>query len=202
MERFLLPEFCFDKDGGGASPSPAEPKPAEPKANEPGAQEPKAEEPDLEELKKALAGKDEEISRLKAQQAGEYRRGKELQRQIDELKKAQMSEAERKKAEEEELAKKRQEERERFLGECVTLAAERSGIKPEDSFLLSAESQEDIFKKGARLKELLAEAEAAGYEKAKKDQVKGPPPGGGEPSGGVKSGQLGATTLESLNNLK
>ncbi len=196
--EWLMPRLLFAPDDGGGTPG-GDPDPEQPEPEDP---DPKDDKTDKEkELEKALAERNAEIEKLKAQQAGEFKRGKELQKQIDELKKAQMSEAERKKAEEEELERQRKEEREKFLAECVTLAAERSGVSEDDKFLLTAGTQEDIFKKGARLKELLAEAERAGYEKAKKDQTKGPAPGGGTPTRDGGKPKLGKTVMESLENL-
>ncbi len=102
-----LPLFCIAPDaGGGAGASGGDPPEGDP-PTEPKPDDKKTEKE--EELEKALAAKDNEIKRLKAQQAGEYKHGQELQRQIDELKKAQMSEEERKKAEAEELEKQRRE---------------------------------------------------------------------------------------------
>ncbi len=202
MNRFKWLNVMLAPDaGGGAGGTGDKPPKGDPSGSDPPA-DPTPEKTDREkELEAALSAKDEEVKKLKALQAGEFKRGKELQAQIDELKKAQMSEAERKKAEEEELEKKRKEERDKFLGECVTLAAERAGITEDDKFLLTGQTQDDIFKKGGRLKELIAEARKAGYEEAKKDQTKGPAPGGGTPPTGGNKPKLGKTPLESLNNL-
>ena len=117
-----------------------------------------------------------------------------------ELRKQHMSEEERKKAEEAERSEKQKREEsermEKFLDECVGLAAERCGIKEEDRFILVGKDQDEIFKKGKRIAELIAEAEKRGYEKASKDAVKGSAPMSA--AGAAGKVRLGETIEDSL----
>lgn len=197
-----MPRILLDGDKGGGTGGSDDPGKNPDDPGTPPDDSKKDEKSDREkELEQALKDKDSEIENLKKQQAGEYKRGKDLQKQIDDLKKAQMTDQERKDAEEKERQQKDQEAREKFLGECTTLAAERAGINEEDHFLLSGKNQDEIFKKGARFKELIAEAEQAGYDRAMKDKTKGKPPGGGETPSNDNKPKLGATTLDSLNAL-
>lgn len=200
MFGFRMPRILMDQDAGGGNGGDDPGKdPGDPPGGDDPGQEGKSERE--KELEKALADKDGEIENLKKQQKGEYKRGQDLQKQIDELKKAQMSDEERKKADEEERQKKDKESRDQFLGECTSLAAERAGVGEDDHFLLSGNNQEEIFKKGTRFKELIAEAEQRGYDNALKDKFKGTPPGSGNPPGGDGKPKLGSTVSESLKNL-
>ncbi len=157
--------------------------------------------PKPDELAKQLESKEEELKKLKADRDGQARRVSAIEKEMAELRKQHMSEEERKKAEESERSEKQEREEsermEKFLGECVGLAAERCGIKEEDRFILAGKDQDEIFKKGKRLMELIAEAEKRGYEKASRDAVKGSAPVSA--SGAAGEVKLGKTIEDSLN---
>ena len=201
--------FFMNPDGGGGGPE-KNPAPHDPGKDDP--KEPKDPKPDPgkdekdptereKELSETLKAKEAEIEALKKDRDGQNKKVGELAKKIDAIEKAAMSEEERKKAEEADRVKKAEEENAKFLDQCVALAADKSGLKPEDNFLLSGKDQEEIFQKGDRLKVLLAEAEKAGFDRAKKDEVKGSPPAGGSPAeGGAPA--LGSNPLESLRNIK
>ena len=157
--------------------------------------------PEPAELAKQLELKEEELRRLKADRDGQAKRVSAIEKEMAELRKKHMSDEERKKAEEAERSEKQKREEsermEKFLGECVNLAAERCGIKEEDRFILAGKDQDEIFKKGKRLMELIAEAEKHGYEKASKDAVKGSAPMSA--AGAAGTAKLGGTIEDSLN---
>ena len=193
--------------GGGKDPGTPDPGSPDPKKPEEGKTDPDAGGDDKkstereQKLADDLAAKNAEIEALKKDRDGQNKKVGELAKKIDAIEKAAMSEEERKKAEEADRAKKAEEEHGKFLDQCVALAAEKSGLKAEDNFLLSGNNQEEIFRKGDRLKSLLSEAEKAGFDRAKKDEVKGTPPAGGSPAeGGAPA--LGNSPLESLKNIK
>ena len=200
--------FLLGPDGGGGgggpekapkNPDPGEPVPKDPKEPNPA---PGAEPTEREKkLSESLKAREAEIEALKKDRDGQNKKVGELAKKIDAIEKAAMSEDERKTAEEADRAKKAEEENAKFLDQCVALAADKSGLKPEDNFLLSGNDQEEIFRKGDRLKALLAEAEKVGFDRAKKDGVKGTPPAGGEPAGGGAPA-LGRSPLESLMKIK
>lgn len=121
---------------------------------------------ELDELKKQSSSKDKAVTKLT--------------KQLDELKKAQMSEEERKAAEEKERAEKEAEERKAFLSDCRIIAAERAGLSEDDASLIAGESQDEIRENGKKLKALLELQFKAGYEKAKKEGMKGKVPQGGD----------------------
>ena len=177
----------LDNDGdasdgtGGANSGTHETRDTGGKESEPSDQEPSDRE---QKLADELKARDAEIELLKRDRDGQNKKVGELAKEIDAIKKAAMSDEERKKAEEVDRLKRAEEEQGKFLDQCVALAAQKSGIKTEDSFLLTGKDQEEIFKKSDRLKALLADAEQAGFERAKKDQTKGTPPAGGGPSEG------------------
>ncbi len=157
--------------------------------------------PKPDELAKQLESKEEELKKLKADRDGQARRVSAIEKEMAELRKQHMSEEERKKAEEAERAEKQKraesERMEKFLGECLGLAAERCGIKEEDRFILAGKDQDEIFKKGKRIAELIAEAEKRGYEKASRDAVKGSAPISA--AGAAGKAAPGKTVEDSLN---
>ena len=199
MGRKFYQRFLYDQDRGGGSggsdggdDNPNDETPPELSENE-------------KKLQAELEQKNKELEDLKKDRDGQSRRVTNLEKDIADIKKAQMTEEERKKAEEAEREaerqKKDQEAQGKILSESVKLAAERSGISEEDQFLLSSSNQDEVFKKGDRLKELLVAADQAGYERAMKDKTKTNTPGNGEEPGGNGNPKLGKTTLESLKNL-
>jgi chromosome segregation ATPase len=120
----------------------------------------------LEELKKQSSSKDKAVTKLT--------------KQIDEMKKAQMSDAERKAAEEREREEQLQQERDQFLSDCRVIAAERAGLSENEATLVAGSSQEEIRENGKLLKSLLEARFSEGYEKAKKEGMKGSVPRSGE----------------------
>jgi chromosome segregation ATPase len=120
----------------------------------------------LEELKKQSSSKDKAVTKLT--------------KQIDEMKKAQMSDAERKAAEEQEREEQLQQERDQFLSDCRVIAAERAGLSESEAPLVAGSSQEEIRENGKLLKSLLEARFSEGYEKAKKEGMKGSVPKRGE----------------------
>jgi chromosome segregation ATPase len=120
----------------------------------------------LEELKKQSSSKDKAVTKLT--------------KQIDEMKKAQMSDAERKAAEEREREEQLQQERNQFLADCRVIAAERAGLSEKESALVAGSSQEEIRENGKLLKSLLEARFSEGYEKAKKEGMKSSIPRSGE----------------------
>jgi chromosome segregation ATPase len=120
----------------------------------------------LEELKKQSSSKDKAVTKLT--------------KQIDEMKKAQMSDAERKAAEEREREEQLQQERDQFLSDCRVIAAERAGLSENEVPLVAGSSQEEIRENGKLLKSLLEARFSEGYEKAKKEGMKGSVPRSGE----------------------
>jgi chromosome segregation ATPase len=120
----------------------------------------------LEELKKQSSSKDKAVTKLT--------------KQIDEMKKAQMSDAERKAAEEQEREEQLQQERDQFLSDCRVIAAERAGLSESEATLVAGSSQEEIRENGKLLKSLLEARFSEGYEKAKKEGMKGNVPRSGE----------------------
>jgi chromosome segregation ATPase len=120
----------------------------------------------LEELKKQSSSKDKAVTKLT--------------KQIDEMKKAQMSDAERKAAEERERQEQLQQERDQFLTDCRIIAAERAGLSENEATLVAGSSQEEIRENGKLLKSLLEARFSEGYEKAKKEGMKSSVPRSGE----------------------
>jgi hypothetical protein len=120
----------------------------------------------LEELKKQSSSKDKAVTKLT--------------KQIDEMKKAQMSDAERKAAEEREREEQLQQERDQFLSDCRVIAAERAGLSENEAALVAGSSQEEIRENGKLLKSLLEARFSEGYEKAKKEGMKSSIPRSGE----------------------
>ena len=163
--------------GGGGSEDPGNQEPG----GQPGNPEPK--EPTVGDLQKQLederkksAGKDSTITNL----TKETEKVAKLQKQLDELQKAQMSEEERKVAEEQERQEKLSEEHNKFLSDCRVIAAERAGLSEKEAVLISGSTQDEIRENGKQLKALMETQFNAGYEKAKKEGMKGGVPQGGD----------------------
>jgi chromosome segregation ATPase len=135
---------------------------------------------ELEAVKKDSAGKDKSVTRL--------------QKELDELKKAQMSAEERKAAEERERAEQAKEERRVFLQEVRTIAAELAGLEESDAGIIPGNTPEEIREHGRRIKDLLDTKFAAGFEKAKKEGMNG-----GTPQGGITPPM--EKTVKKLNDL-
>lgn len=128
---------------------------------------------DIESLKAALEA-------LKKQSSGKDKTVTKLQKQLDDMKKAQMTEEERKVAEEAERQEKAQEEHNKFLSDCRVIAAERAGLSEEEASLIAGTTQDEIRENGKRFQVLLTSQFEAGYEKAKKETMNGGVPKGGD----------------------
>lgn len=136
-------------------------------------QDPADEGPSVEELQSQL-------EELRKQSSSKDKAVTKLTKQIDEMKKAQMSDEERKAAEQKERDEKLQEERNQFLTDCRVIAAERAGLSEKEATLVAGSSQEEIRENGKLLKSLLETRYNEGYEKAKKEGMKGSVPRSGE----------------------
>lgn len=179
MFRFLsmLPFLLLSPDDGGAGGGPG----AESDDPEAGGTEGEPNEgddqgktgEDLESLKA-------ELEALKKQSSGKDKTVTKLQKQLDDMKKAQMTEEERKAAEEAERQEKAQEEHNRFLTDCRVIAAERAGLSEEEASLIAGSTQDEIRENGKRFQALLKTQFDAGYEKAKKETMNGGVPKGGD----------------------
>lgn len=176
MFRFLsLLNFCLLAPDDGAPGSEGDP-PKEPGGTEDNQGKTDDKTPDPAKLQ-------EELEKLRKESSSKDKSVTKLQKELDDLKKAQMTEEERKAAEEKERSEKTASERKAFLDDCRVIAAERAGLKEDEAALISGESQEEIRENGRKLKALMDAQFTAGYEKAKKEGMKGGVPQGGDDPG-------------------
>jgi hypothetical protein len=162
-----------DGGAGGAQDTEGDEGTPEGTEGKPHSQDPADEGPSVEELQSQL-------EELKKQSSSKDKAVTKLTKQIDEMKKAQMSDAERKAAEEKEREEQLQQERNQFLSDCRVIAAERAGLSESEATLVAGSSQEEIRENGKLLKSLLEARFSEGYEKAKKEGMKGNVPRSGE----------------------
>lgn len=185
MLRFLrlMPLLMLAPDDGapGGDPQGGE----DPDATG-GTEDPKETQDTTDEKDQAIETLQAELDELKKQSSSKDKSVTKLTKQLEELKKAQMTDEERKAAEESERAERMAEERKTFLDDCKAVAAERAGLSEENAQLISGETQEEIRENGKKLKVLMEQQFSAGYEKAKKEGMKGKvPQGGDDPAAGT-----------------
>ena len=229
MNKKFLQLLMMNPDGGGSSgggaPDPGESNTGAPGPNEPqgdgkaegdtkkDSKEPekaktpeeliKAKETELADQQKLMRKQLEEFENLKKDRDGQSRKVQAMRKEIEDLQKKHMTDeekaiAERKRAEEERAEQERIQQ-ETFLKKCVDLAATASKIEEEDKFLITAPTQEEIFKKSERLAELLAQTFEKGKVEGAKSQIEQKPPPGSVPAKGSSVAKTGNSIIDSLN---
>lgn len=207
--RMLFQQEGDGSPGGGGTPAPPDSPPASPNPDDstPAPEEPKEGDKDkIEGLETELNGVMRELSLTKKDRDGQARKLSSMQKELDNLRKAHMDEAERlaveAKEREAEFEANRIKEREALLAQGVALAGERCGLAEKDLFLLNGGSIEDVSLKGKRLKELLAESFEQGRKAAAKELLSKGPPAGTSPEVQQQASPealVGANPLASLD---
>ena len=168
LHLFNFAILAPDDGGAGGSDSPTDQDSGDTDTNQGGREtndQLKNLQTELEAAKKESSGKDKSVTRL--------------QKELDELKKAQMSAEERKVHEETERQEKAAQERNQFLTEVRTIAAELAGLDEQDAEIIPGNTPEEIRENGKRIKDLLEVKYTAGFQVAKKETMNGGTPQGG-----------------------